>query len=210
MEVAAFQQQLAQAHRGIVGVRQEGVFDNDAGAAPSLENLDEVLEEQESGLAGADGEVLLHLGPFLAAEGRIGHHHVVAILFLNVGEVFGEGVGVDDVWCLDTVQDHIHDPDDVGEGLLFLPVKGALLKNPLLRRRALGVGVLQVNERLAEESAGARRGIVDAFANARFHDIDDGAFERARGVILAAVAPGVAHVLDLGLVEVGELVLVGL
>ena len=41
-------------------------------------------------------------------------------------------------------------------------------------------------------------------------DGDDGANERARGVILAAVAPGVAHVFDLGLVEVRELVLLGL
>src|SRR5437773_3774993 len=32
----------------------------------------------------------------------------------------------------------------------------------------------------------------------------------ARGVILAAVAPGVAHVLDLGFVEVREFVLLGL
>ena len=42
------------------------------------------------------------------------------------------------------------------------------------------------------------------------HDLDDGADERARGVVLAAVAPGVAHVLDLGFVEVRQLVLLGL
>ena len=42
------------------------------------------------------------------------------------------------------------------------------------------------------------------------HDLDDGADERARGVILAAVAPGVAHVLDLGFVEMRQLVLLGL
>ncbi len=41
-------------------------------------------------------------------------------------------------------------------------------------------------------------------------DLHDGANERARGVILAAVAPGVAHVPDLGFVEVGEFVLLGL
>ena len=42
------------------------------------------------------------------------------------------------------------------------------------------------------------------------HDLDDGADERARRVILAAVAPGVAHVPDLGFVEVRQLVLLGL
>ena len=42
------------------------------------------------------------------------------------------------------------------------------------------------------------------------HDLHHGADERARRVVLAAVAPGVAHVLDLGFVEVRELVLLGL
>ena len=90
-----------------------------------LEDLDEVLEEQEGGLAGADGEVLLHLLALLAAEGRIGQHHVEAVLLLNVGEVLGERVGVDDVRRLDAVQDHVHDRDDVGERLLLLAVEGA-------------------------------------------------------------------------------------
>ena len=47
-------------------------------------------------------------------------------------------------------------------------------------------------------------------ADLGLHDLDDGANERARRVILAAVAPGVAHVLDLGFVEVRQLVLLGL
>ena len=128
VQVAAFQQQLAQAHRGVVGVGEKGVLDDDAAAAAGLEHLDEVLEEEERGLAGADGEVLLHFLALLAAEGRIGQHHVVAVLLLNVGEVLGERVGVDDVRRLDAVQDHVHDRDDVGERLLFLAVEGALLE----------------------------------------------------------------------------------
>ena len=115
VQVAAFQQQLAQAHRGVVGVREERVLDDDAAAPAGLQHLDEVLEEQERRLAGADGEVLLHLLALLAAEGRIGQHHVVAVLVLNVGEVLGQRVGVDDVRRLDAVQDHVHDRDDVGE-----------------------------------------------------------------------------------------------
>ena len=38
-----------------------------------------------------------------------------------------------------SVQDHVHDRDDVGEGLLFLPVEGALLQGAILRGGALGV-----------------------------------------------------------------------
>ena len=66
-----------------------------------LEDFDEVLEEEEGGLAGADGEVLLYLMTFLAAEGRISQHDVVAVLFLDVGDVVGERVGMDDVGSFD-------------------------------------------------------------------------------------------------------------
>ena len=129
VEVAALQQQLAQAHRCVVGVRQEGVLDDDGGPSAGLEHLDEVLQEQEGGFAGADGEVLLHLGAFLAAEGRVGEDHVHPVLVLDVGEVLGQGVGVHDVGRFDAVQDHVHDRNHVGETLLLLAVEGALLKD---------------------------------------------------------------------------------
>ncbi len=109
VQVAFFEQLLAQADGGVVGVGEEGVLDDDAGAASGLEDFDEVLEEEEGGLAGADGEVLLHFLALFAAEGRIGQDDVEAVLFLNVGEVFGQRVGVDDVGRLDAVQDHVHD-----------------------------------------------------------------------------------------------------
>ena len=123
-----------------------------------------MLEEEERGLAGADGEVLLHFLAFFAAEGRIGDDDVEAVLFLNVGEVLGEGVGVDDVGRLDAVQDHVHDRDDVGEGLLFLPVEGALLQGAVLGGGALGVLGAEVIERLAEEARRADGGIADGLA----------------------------------------------
>lgn len=210
VEVAFFEELLAQADGGVVGVGEEGVLDDDAGAASGLEDFDEVLEEEERGLAGADGEVLLHFLALFAAEGRIGHDDVEAVLFLHVGEVLGERVGVDDVGRFDTVQDHVHDRDDVGEGLLFLPVEGALLQGAVLGGGALGVLGAEVIEGFAEEASRADGGVADGLAEPGRGDGDDGANERARGVILAAVAPGVAHVFDLGLVEVRELVLLGL
>ena len=157
MEVAAFQQEFPQAHGGVVGIAQKGVLDDDAAASAGFEDFDEVLEEEEGGLAGADGEVLLHLGALLAAEGRIGHHDVVAVLFLNVGEVFGEGVGVDDVRRFDPVEDHVHDADDVGEGLLFLAVKGARLEGAVLCRGAFGIRLLEV---IQEEELRGLLGVV--------------------------------------------------
>ena len=54
------------------------------------------------------------------------------------------------------------------------------------------------------------RAVVDALTNLRLHDLNDCSDERARRVILAAVTPGVAHVLDFRFVEVRELVFLGL
>ena len=73
------------------------IASGDGAATAGFENLDEVLQEQEGSFAGADGEVLLHFRAFLAAKGRIGQHHVVAVPVLDVGEIFGKRVGVDDV-----------------------------------------------------------------------------------------------------------------
>ena len=206
VQVAALQQHLPEADGGVVGVREERVLDDDARAAAGLEHLDEVLEEEERRLAGADREVLLDLLALLAAEGRVGEDDVEAVLLLDVGEVLREGVGVADVRRLDAVQDHVHDRDHVGEGLLLLAVECRLLQALDVGGRELAA-LLEVDERLAEEARGADGAVVDALADARVDDLDDGADERAGRVVLAAVAPGVAHVLDLGLVEVGELVL---
>ncbi len=181
-----------------------------AGAASGLEDFDEVLQEEGRGLAGANGEVLLHLLALFAAERRIGDDDVEAVLFLHVGEVLGERVGVDDVGCLDAVQDHVHDRDDVGEGLLFLPVEGALLQGAVLDGAVLGILGAQLVEGFAEEDGRANGGFADGFAELGSGDGDDGADEWARGLILAAVASGVAHVFDLGFVEMQEFVLLGL
>src|SRR5207248_2248832 len=61
VQVTALQQELPQAHRGIVGVGEERVLDNDSAAPAGPKDLDEVLQEEERRLARADGEVLLDL-----------------------------------------------------------------------------------------------------------------------------------------------------
>ena len=210
VEVAFFEEFLPQAHGSVVGVRQEGVLDDDPRAAAGLEDFNEMLEEEERGLAGADGEVLLHFLALFAAEGRIGDDDVETIPFLNIGEVLGECVRVNDVRRFDAVQDHVHDRDHVGEGLLFLPVEAALLQGAILGGRALGILGAEVIEGFAEEASRTDCGIADRLAQLRRSHSDDGSDERARCVILAAVAPSVAHIFDLSLVEVREFVLLGL
>ena len=59
---------------------------------------------------------------------------------------------------------------------------------------------------LAQEACRADRAVIDALADRRLYHLDDGANERARRVVLPAVAARVAHVLDLGFVEMGKLV----
>jgi hypothetical protein len=51
--------------------------------------------------------------------------------------------------------------------------------------------------------------VVDALADARLYHLNNRANERTRGVVFAAVTPGIAHVADLGFVEMRELVLSG-
>ena len=72
------------------------------------------------------------------------------------------------------------------------------------------IGVPEIFERLAQETGRATSPVVNALADLGLHDLDDGSNERARGVILAAVAPGVPHVLDLGFVEMRQLMLLAL
>ena len=116
---------------------------------------------------------------------------------------------MDDVGRLDAVQDHVHDGDDVGQRLLFLAVEGALLQGLDIRGGEARPG-LEIVEGLAQETCRTDGAVIDALTDLRLDHLDDGADQRTGGVILAAVAPGVAHVPDFGLVEVGQLVLLGL
>jgi len=209
IQVATFQQQFPQTDRRVIGVGQEGVLDDHAAASAGLEHLDEMLEEQERGFAGADREVLLHFLALLAAERRLGQHDVVAVLVLNVGEVFGQGVGVDDVRRFYAVQDHVHDRDHISQRLLFLAVESAGLQDVVVAGGEIALG-RQVVERLAQEARRTDRAVINALADFGLHHLHDSANQRTRRVILAAVAPGVAHVLDLGFVKVRQFVLFGL
>ena len=67
--------------------------------------------------------------------------------------------------------------------------------------------IAQVVVRLAQKASGAAGSIIDGFAQGRPGDLDHGADQRTWCVVLAAVAPGVAHVFDLGLIEMRKFVL---
>src|SRR3981189_274112 len=94
------------------------------------------------------------------------------------------------------MKDHIHDRNEEGERLLLLAKEGALL------------------ERYSYDSqrkpADPQDTVVNSLANFGMYDLHNGANERARRVILAAVTTRIAHILDLGFVEMRKLMLFGL
>ena len=201
VEVAVLQQELAQAHRGIVGVREKGVFDDDTCAATCAEDLDEVLEKEEGGLACFDREVLLDLAADARAKRRVGEDDVVAVFLLDVGDILCECVAVHDVGRFDAMEDHVHRADDVGERLYLFAVESFLLERGDVRRRELRAVATHIDKPFGQEARRADCPVVDRLAYLRVDDFDDGADERARGIKLAAIATRVAHVLYLVFVE---------
>ena len=84
MQVAAFQQQLTQTHRGIVCIAQKGILNYDPGLASCLQYFNEVLKEKKGSLPRFDREVLLHFSPFFAPKWWIGKNYIIAIFFLYI------------------------------------------------------------------------------------------------------------------------------
>jgi hypothetical protein len=99
------------------------------------------------------------------------------------------------------------DRDHVGERLLLFARERLFLQVLILSGGPLGVFVYQVVIGFAQEARAADSPVIDPLAQLGLDRPDDRANERPRGVVLAAVAASVPHVLDLGFVQVRELVL---
>ena len=127
VQVAAFQEELAEAHRGIVSVGEEGVLDDLHPPRPPARSILMKCWRKRNAVSP------VRMGKFcwtslrsLPPKGGICEDDVVAVLLLDVGEVLGDSVFVCmNIRGLDAVQDQIHDRDDVGQRLLFLAVEGA-------------------------------------------------------------------------------------
>jgi hypothetical protein len=170
-----------------------------------LERLDEVLHEQESRLTRFNRKVLLNLLALLSPKRRVGQDHVKTVLLLDVIDVLTQRIGVNDVGRLDAVQDHVHDRNHVGQALLFLAVEGLGLQCGQVG--CFGCLRAEVLKSLAQETGGSTRTVVNALANLGRSHLDHGSNQGAGRVVLAAVATGIAHIFDLGFVQVGQLML---
>ena len=78
-------------------------------------------------------------------EWRIGQDRITICFVLDIGKIFGQDVAMDDIKSLNAMQDHIHDGDDVGQGLFSLAIEGAFLEHLCPGCGQLGL-VLHVNK----------------------------------------------------------------
>ena len=98
-----------------------------AARPPAFSDLMKVLQKQKSRFAGLYVKILLYLFTLFPAKWRIGQNDIMPVFFLDIADIFSQRIGVDNIGCLNAVQNHIHDPDDVGQILFLLAVKGFLL-----------------------------------------------------------------------------------
>jgi hypothetical protein len=94
-------------------------------AITRLELLHEMLHEEQLSRLHLDGEVLLNVPLFHAAEGGISRDHVVA--FADLANIFLQGVFAQDTRYRDAMQDHVHQAKQRWDGFFFLPVERVLL-----------------------------------------------------------------------------------
>ena len=159
------------------------------------------LEEQERGFGGlfVFGEIALDAFLFLAAEGRVGEDDVHAVAFADVGELEAEGVAGVDLRGVEAVQEQVHLAEEIRQRLRLAAEEGFLLQD-----FAVGHGLhlfAEVVVGFDQEAAGAAGGVEDGFAQARVGDGDHEADDGARGVELAGIAGGIAHLAEHGFVQ---------
>jgi hypothetical protein len=128
--------------------------------------------------------------------------------------VLGQGIDVNDIGRFDAMQDQVHDGDDIGEAFLFLAVEGSGLQGfELAGGQFTGLFIFlatpmpEIIIGFAQKARRATGAIIDALANLWLHHLYHGADKWLRCVVLTPVTPGVTHVFDLGLVDMGWLVL---
>ena len=113
---------------------------------------------------------------------------------------------MDDIGGVDPVQDHVHDPDHIGQRLLFLPVKRPRLEDVEVPGGQSGLGQ-EVIEGFTQKAARSAGTIDDPLPDLGIHHPDHRPDQRSWGVVLAPIPPRIAHVPNLGLVQMGQFML---
>ena len=206
MEVARFEEVATESHRGIIRIREEGILDDDTSTSTRSENLDKVLEKEEGRLACLDREVLLDLRADLPTKWRICEDDIVAILLIDIVDILRERIGMTDIGCFDSMEDHIHRGDDVGERLDLSSIECLFLEDIIICYRTIRVSGSEISECLTEESCRATRTIIDRLTDMWIEYLHDRTDKRARGIVLTAIASCIPHILYTSLIEMREFV----
>lgn len=206
VQAAGIQEPFANGDGGGISIGEEGVFDDDGGTSARFELGDEVLHEEERGFPRLDGEIGGDIGTGGRTKGRIGKDDVHAVAIREVGDALGKGVPLFDVRGAQSVEDAIHLRRDIREGLFLAPVERFVLEDIVRLGAAVAGLLLQILESLAQEASGAARAIIDGFAQRGGQNTNHHLDKRAGRVVLAAIAPGIAHGLQALLIKHGKLV----
>ncbi len=159
--------------RGIVGIREEGILDDDTRTATCTQYPYEVLEEEESGLTCLDREILLYLRANLPSEWRICEDDVVPVFLIDVVDIVSEGIGMADIRSFDSMEDHIHRRDDIGKGLDLSPIEGLFLEDIIISGRSIWIFLHEIAECFTEESRRSTRTIIDRLSYLWIEDLYD-------------------------------------
>ncbi|MPM88490.1 hypothetical protein SDC9_135594 [bioreactor metagenome] len=205
MKIALGQKLSAQRPARRVVIAQKRVLDDDPRSASSSQMLDEVFQKEISRLPCFDREVLLNLRPLLAAERRVCKNEIKFVALAYIGQIFRKRVGMLEIGSLHPVQNHVHDADNIGEALFFLAEKRRILEClPFFDGFCPGLHVLEC---FAEESRRAAGTVINGLADFRRDHFNHRANQWTRGIILAAIASGIAHAMNPALVQMGHFVL---
>ena len=160
------------------------------------------LQEQQRGLGGLPvlREVALDALLLLAAKGRVGEDHIHPVLLADLGELEAQGVAGVDVRRIEAVQQQVHLAEQIGQGLRLAPEQRPLLQAPCGRPRSSPAWLRWLNASTRNPPVPAGR-VEHGLAQPRVGDLDHEPHHRARGVELAGIARGIAHLAQHGFVQ---------
>lgn len=210
-EVILLDEDFAKLFVGPGGLEDDALGDDDGGAAGEGEVLGHVVDEEDLGAVGLDGEALVGLDAALGGhEGRVGEDDVGVVVPVFLA---GEGVVLENMGLREAVEvevdegkaDHVggdvvagevaHEEGAVRGGEEVAPHPRPLSRRPCGRpkqRERGGVGSENVPVGRDEEPGGAAGGVEDGFVLLGPDDGDHEVDDVAGGAELAGVALG-AH-----------------